>query len=116
MDIKGAVLDVVEQLTAAGVNATGDYRDLAVPGVLVRPDTAAYDRLTDDAGTIGLRLVGVAGNADPLTSDEQLGDLIGVCQSIADLADIQFTVYTNPNLAADSLPCFTATIISEWEK
>lgn len=115
MDIKGAALDIVAQLTAAGVSATVDYRDLPIPGVLVVPDTAAYDVLADDAGSIGFRLVGIAGNADPLSALDQLGALIGDCQSVADLSDITFTTYSNANLSADNLPAFTASILSEWE-
>lgn len=116
MDLKAAALDVVDQLDAAGVKATADYRDLCVPGVLVVPATAAYDRLSDDAGTIGWRLVAVAGNADPVTALGQLGTLLDKCQQVADLADVEFTTYSNPNVGADSMPAFTASILSEWEK
>lgn len=116
MDLKAAALDVAQILTGAGVAATVDYRDLPVPGVLIVPDTAAYDRLSDDAGTVGFRLVGVAGNADPFTALQQLGDLLGACQTVTDLAEITFTTYQNSNISADVLPAFTAQITCEWEK
>lgn len=115
MDLHAEAVDVVDQLAAAGIDATIDYRDVTVPGVLVVPAAAAYDRLSDDAGTITWRLVGIAGASDPGTGLDQLGELIAACQSVADLAGVEFTTYDNPNVG-HNLPAFTAQILSDWEK
>ena len=116
MDIKAAADAIRADLDGVGVTATIDYRDLTVPGVLIVPDTAAYNRLSDDAGNIVFRLVAVAGTADAGTALVQLGALLDQCQQIADLTEIEFTTYSNPNIGADPLPCFTAAITSEWKR
>jgi phage gp37-like protein len=42
MDVAGAVAEVVELLTAAGIRATGDERDLNPPAVYVAPPGLAW--------------------------------------------------------------------------
>jgi hypothetical protein len=42
MDLATEVAAVVDQLTAAGIRATADERDLNPPGVYVAPPTVAY--------------------------------------------------------------------------
>ena len=39
----GRASDIVDRLTAAGIRATLDPRNLTPPGVLVRPPTITYD-------------------------------------------------------------------------
>lgn len=74
LDLAGAVLEVVDALTMAGISAVVDQRDLNPPGVLVSAPTITFNRLRGWTATLDLyAVVPSAGRAQSLAA---LGPLV----------------------------------------
>jgi hypothetical protein len=94
VNVAAAVADQVATLTAAGVAATNDARNLNPPAVLVLPPSIGWriGRRSIDYLFTGLLVVGNAGSSDALDAVGELIDAVqtalgGALQS-ADPADV----------------------------
>jgi hypothetical protein len=74
-DVAAVVTHVTDQLTAAGIRACADTRDLNPPAVYVGAPTVQYGRLA--AWTAQLTVYAVAPNAGRLDALTVLGPLLG---------------------------------------
>lgn len=103
---------VVAQLTAAGVAATTDPRDLSLPGVLV--GLHSVTRNIDGSAEVRVRLLAVApDNGAPARRLDDLLDAVGV----VGLVDAEAVTITLPNHSPAPLPALelltTVTVTKE---
>lgn len=110
--ISEAIEYVVAQLTAAGVAATPDPRDLSLPGVLV--GLHSVTRNLDGSAEVRVRLLAVApDNGAPMGLLDDLLDAVGC----AGLVDAEAVAITLPNHSPAPLPALelltTVTITKE---
>lgn len=80
MDLAGAVAQVVEALTAGGVRAAADLRDLNPPGVLVRPPEVRW-RFGKDRGGADWVLWAIVPDAGTSAALAGLGELLEKTQA-----------------------------------
>lgn len=103
---------VVAQLTAAGVAATADPRDLSLPGILVGLHSAT--RNLDGSAEVRVRLLAVApDNGAPARHLDDLLDAVWV----VGLVDAEAVAITLPNHSPAPLPALelftTVTVTKE---
>ena len=108
--ISEAFEHVVAQLTAAGVAATADPRDLALPGILV--GLHSVTRSLDGSAEVRVRLLAVApDNGAPARHLDGLLDAVGV------VGLVEAVAITLPNHSPAPLPALelftTVTVTKE---
>lgn len=110
------VTHVLQELTAAGVTASNDARNLSLPGVWVTPDTFSSDRLVADSASVTLALVLVTNTAggQALTDlDELLSEVLTILDPNPDWTAASIRL---PNHSADPLPALRGSITLDWSR
>lgn len=117
--LAAAVEAVTSQLTAAGVVATGDPRDLNLPGAWVEPSTVEFDTLAADQAEVTLRVHLVVPDNGPMPSMDALGDMLMIARRIGyRMINITTEGVTLQNHGADPLPALSfdvAVTVSDIE-
>ena len=101
MDLSAAVAAVVDELSAAGIRATADERDLNPPAVYVSPRRMDLNKLAGYSMT--LAVYAVVPNTGRLTSLDALGPLVDQVRDVWGVTGGTFEDLT-PLDAGDPLP------------
>lgn len=102
-DLAGVVSAVVDKLTAAGLTACADQRDLNPPAVYVTPPVVTWDKLAGYTATLDLyAVVPASGRLDALTA---LGPLLDAVRAVWPASEA-FPVDLQPLEGTDPMPAY----------
>lgn len=100
-----AVRDLAGVLTVAGINATGDARDLQVPGAWVEPAGIEFETLAAGSATVRVRVLLIVPDNGPMASMDALSDMLLTVRRLGlQMENITPTGATLINHGADPLP------------
>ena len=105
-----ALTDITEALTAGGVQAVFDPRDLVTPGVLVQVRELEYSRMDNATVDVVADLWLIATNSGPALDAQQLDDLAAQVRTVFPARTFETAVFTLGNHAPDNLPGLKTTI------
>ena len=112
MLVGAALLDVVELIRSANVEATDDARSLTLPGALVMPGSIAFDRLDADDYSLDVEVYLVVGDHGTSIALDQLGEMLESVRNVLGVGSAEPVTLNLINHASDPLPAFklTATV------
>lgn len=115
MNLGAHAADLAGTLAESGVPVATDPRNARVPGAVLQVDKITNDRLSGQLRDVTWRLVILGSGSGTPEALDSLGRAVTALNDAWPLEDITATAFTIPNLAADPLPAFTATITTECE-
>ncbi|QXG07725.1 hypothetical protein [Curtobacterium phage Penoan] len=109
------VQHVADMLTAAGIPATGDPRDLNLPGAWVEPATVAFDTFDAQQAEVTMSVHLVTPDNGPMASMSALSDMLLTVRGLGlRMANITTEGITLTNHSPDPLPALTFSVAVEW--
>lgn len=106
----------VDRLTAAGIEATVDPRDLNLPAVWVTIDRLDLNRLSGDAATVTIGLTAIAPDSGNPTALTDLDDLVAAVDAEFAGRSWDPRAVMLPSQSTTPLPALYTTITLEWSK
>lgn len=108
--LAAAVVQVVDVIKGAGVNATTEAADLDLPGVVVYPDIVSYERLDATTYRLDVGLLFVAGQLRALDALDRLDDLVDKVATVLPINELRAVMVRLSSQSADDLPAFQTTV------
>lgn len=112
--IGAALVEFVELLTAANVNAVADPRDLELPGIWVTINQVDFAALSGERYEMAFDCYLIAmDNGVPASLDQLSDQLTALTAAVNGNVSAQPITVTMPNHSADPLPALLVTITTE---
>lgn len=111
--IGNALNDIAELVTAAGVPAAVDARNLSLPGAWVNPGTVSFDTLDADKAAMRFDVYLVAPDHGAIHSLNELGRMLSQLRDQLPVGEAQPVMVNLPNHGADPMPALLITIDAE---
>lgn len=102
--------DIAEMVTAAGVPAAVDPRDLNLPGAWVTPGLVSFDVLDVDTAFMTFDIYLVAPDHGAAHSLNSLGDMLAKIRPALQVGEAMPVMVNLPNHGAEALPALLISI------
>lgn len=102
--------DIADMVTAAGVQAAVDPRNLNLPGAWVTPGLVSFDVLDEDTAFMRFDVYLVAPDHGAVHSLNSLGDMLAKIRPALQVGEAQPVMVNLPNHGADALPALLISI------
>jgi len=102
--------DIADMVTAAGVPAAVDPRNLNLPGAWVTPGLVSFDVLDTDTAFMRMEVYLVAPDHGAVLSLNNLGDMLAKVRSALPVGEAQPVMVNLPNHGADPMPALLISI------
>lgn len=116
----GPILESLEhataRLTARGLNATSDPRNLNLPAVWVTLEGLHLDRLSGDAGAVDVALYAIVPDTGTPGTLTQLDTLVETIDLEFPARDWEPRAVALPSMSATPLPALYTTITLDWRR
>jgi len=110
LTIGTALQDIADQITAAGVPATTDPRNLNLPGAWVTPGTVSFDVLDAQTAFMRFDVYLVAPDHGAVHSLNALGEQLAQLRTALPIGEAQPVMVNLPNHGADAMPALLISI------
>ncbi|UVK60160.1 tail terminator [Arthrobacter phage SerialPhiller] len=111
-----ALQDIANMVTAAGVPAAVDPRNLNLPGAWVTPNTVGFDVLDADTAHMRFDVYLVTGDHGAVESLNSLGAMLTKVRKPLQVGDAQPVMVNLPNHGAGALPALLISIDAQITK
>lgn len=110
VDIRAALQQIADDLTAAGAAATIDARDLNLPGVWVVASQIGLDYLSPGTWSLQVHVFLISADLGTPESLDQLSELLAMVAPVVGAVDATPQGVVLPSLGADPLPALQITL------
>lgn len=111
--IGDSLQDIADMVTAAGVPAAVDPRNLALPGAWVTPGLVSFDTLDADKALMRFDVYLVAPDHGAVHALNELGTMLSKLRDQLPVGEAQPVMVNLPNHGADAMPALLITIDAE---